>query len=274
MNAESPLGRKSAYPTHYAPEVLYPIARTDSRRALGIDERELPFRGEDVWTAYDLSWLTPGGKPAAAIATLCVPAASPRLVESKSLKLYLDSLAMTRFGDDQAVAAAIAADLSKACGAPVAVALAPASVPSQPGDERSGFPGACIDDIVVNCDRWQVDPSLLAVAGDETVSETLHSHLLRSLCPVTGQPDIGSILVRYRGPQMDHGALLRYLVSYRAHSDFHENCIERIFLDIKGHCVPSRLSVYGRYNRRGGLDINPFRSDSEDEAPKLRLPRQ
>lgn len=271
MNAESPLGRKTAYPTRYAPEVLYAIARSDNRRALGIDERKLPFHGEDLWTAYDLSWLLPSGKPQAAIATLRVPAASPALVESKSLKLYLDSLAMTRFEDEGAVASLIAADLSNACGAPVDVTLSP---PTRSGGERSDFPGICIDDVTVNCDRWQVDPSLLAVAGDDTVSETLHSHLLRSLCPVTGQPDIGSVLIRYDGPRMDHVALLRYLVSYRSHSDFHENCVERMFLDLKQHCGPVRLSIYARYNRRGGLDINPFRSDTEDKAANLRLPRQ
>lgn len=271
MNAESPLGRKTAYPARYAPEVLYAIARADNRRALGIDEQKLPFRGEDVWTAYDLSWLLPSGKPQAAVATLRVPAASPRLVESKSLKLYLDSLAMTLFEDGRTAAATIAADLSKACGTTVDVTLAP---PARSGGERSNLSGICIDDIAVACDRWQVDPSLLAVARDETVSETLHSHLLRSLCPVTGQPDIGSILVRYHGPKMDRAALLRYLVSYRLHSDFHENCIERIFLDLKKQCASLRLSVYGRYNRRGGLDINPFRSDTEDKAPNVRLPRQ
>lgn len=271
MNAESPLGRKTAYPARYAPEVLYSIARADNRRALGIDEENLPFRGEDVWTAYDLSWLLPSGKPQAAIATLRVPATSPGLVESKSLKLYLDSLAMTTFSDDRAVASLIAADLSNACGARVDVTLSQLT-PS--GGERSDFPGICIDDLAVNCERWQVDPSLLAVAGDETVTETLHSHLLRSLCPVTGQPDIGSVLIRYEGPRMDHGALLRYLVSYRSHSDFHENCVERMFLDLKEHCGPVRLSIYARYNRRGGLDINPFRSDTDDRAPDLRLPRQ
>jgi len=251
--------------------VLHALARADKRRALGIDERKLPFRGEDLWTAYDLSWLLPSGKPQAVIATLRVPAASPALVESKSLKLYLDSLAMTPFGDESAVVATIAADLSRACGAPVGVTLAP---PARSGVERSDFPGICIDDIAVDCDRWQVDPSLLAVADDETADEALHSHLLRSLCPVTGQPDIGSILIRYQGPKVDRAALLRYLVSYRSHSDFHENCIERMFLDLKQRCAPSRLSVYARYNRRGGLDINPFRSDGDDKAPDLRLPRQ
>lgn len=271
MNAESPLGRKTAYPARYAPEVLYAIARADNRRALGIDEENLPFRGEDVWTAYDLSWLLPSGKPQAAIATLRVPASSPRLVESKSLKLYLDSLAMTPFGDDRGVASLIAADLSRACGAPIDVALSP---PTRSAAGLSDLPGNSIDGLTVECDRWEVDPSLLAVTGDDAVSEALHSHLLRSLCPVTGQPDIGSILIRYRGPKMDHGALLRYLVSYRSHEDFHENCIERIFLDLKERCAPSQLSVYARYNRRGGLDINPFRSDTDDNAPHLRLPRQ
>ena len=271
MKGESPLGRRTAYPAHYAPEALHAIARAGNRRALGIDDANLPFRGEDVWTAYDLSWLTASGKPQAAIATLRVPAASPNLIESKSLKLYLDSLAMTRFDDERVVASTIADDLSKTCRASVDVTLSP---PTPSGDGLSNFPGICIDDATVKCDQWEVDPSLLAVTVDEIVSETLHSHLLRSLCPVTGQPDIGSILVRYRGPKSDPAALLRYLVSYRSHSDFHESCVERIFLDLKKHCAPEQLSVYARFNRRGGLDINPFRSDTDAAAPDLRLPRQ
>jgi 7-cyano-7-deazaguanine reductase len=271
MVRDSPLGRKTAYPNRYTPDVLYPIDRADNRRALGMDAAKLPFRGEDVWTAYDLSWLQPSGKPKAAIATLRVPATSPRLVESKSLKLYLDSLAMTPFDDEDAVVAMIARDLSRVCGSSVEVDL---SSPRPLADGISAFPGICIDDVEVNCDHRMVDPSLLGTGHDSPRSECLHSHLLRSLCPVTGQPDIGSILIRYHGPPMNRGALLRYLVSYRSHSDFHENCVERIFLDLKKHCSPSQLSVYARYNRRGGLDINPFRSDSEDRAPDLRLRRQ
>jgi 7-cyano-7-deazaguanine reductase len=178
---------------------------------------------------------------------------------------------MTCFEGERAVASTIAEDLSKVCDAPVAVALSP---PAGSVGDLSDFPGTCLDDIAVECDRWQVDPSLLAVADTDAVSEALHSHLLRSLCPVTGQPDIGSILIRYRGPKMDRAALLRYLVSYRSHRDFHENCVERVFLDLKERCAAVELSVYARYNRRGGLDINPFRSDVEDEAPNLRLPRQ
>lgn len=270
MIDDSPLGRKADYPDRYAPDVLYPIARADSRRSLGIEEDRLPFRGEDVWTAYDLTWLTPSGRPAAAVATLRVPAASPRLVESKSMKLYLDSLALTPFDDERAVASTIAGDVSGACEAPVEVTLStPAAAVT-----ASELPGICIDDVTVECRQWQVDPSLLAVAAPEPVTETLHSHLMRSLCPVTGQPDIGSILIRYRGPGIDRGALLRYLVSYRAHAGFHEHCVERIFLDIRERCATEALSVYARYNRRGGIDINPFRSDTEARAPDLRLARQ
>lgn len=271
MNGASPLGRKVAYPVRYAPELLHAIARAENRRALGISDADLPFRGEDVWTAYDLTWLQPSGKPQAAVATLRVPADSPSLFESKSLKLYLDSLAMTRFGDEAGIAATITKDLSNLCGAEIDVALAP---PASAGCPPADFPGICIDDLAIDCDEWQVDPSFLAVAGGEPVREALHSHLLRSLCPVTGQPDIGSILIRYSGPKIDRGALLRYLVSYRLHRDFHENCVERIFLDLKARCAPTGLSVYARYNRRGGIDINPFRSDTDDRAPVSRLPRQ
>jgi 7-cyano-7-deazaguanine reductase len=246
------------------------VPRADNRRALGIEDK-LPFEGEDVWTVYDLTWLGRGDKPAVATAMLRVPASSPNLIESKSLKLYLGSLSMSRYCDVGDVASVIARDLSAVAGTAVAATL-------QPLPDTAGlipvFPGTCIDDIEVECRSWQVDTSLLHCDEHDIAEEALHSHLLRTLCPVTGQPDIGSILIRYRGPRIDQAGLLRYLVSYRDHRDFHETCVERIFVDLQRYCRPTALTVYARYNRRGGLDINPFRSNVTSSAPNLRLWRQ
>jgi 7-cyano-7-deazaguanine reductase len=200
-----------------------------------------------------------------------VPADSPQLIESKSLKLYLNSLCMTPFASIDEITKVVAADLSHCAAATVGVTLTP--LRDAPGVLHA-LPGHCIDTLDVECDARRVDSSLLELAGDRVVAETLHSHLLRSNCPVTGQPDLGSILVRYRGRAIDHGSLLRYLVSYRRHSGFHESCVERIFVDLQGRCRPQQLTVYARYNRRGGLDINPFRSDFEAGPENLRLWRQ
>ncbi len=246
------------------------MARRENRQSLGIGA-DLPFRGEDVWTSYDLTWLESSGTPAVATATLRVPASSPKLIESKSLKLYLGSLAMSRYGSDDEVAALLAHDLSAVAGAVVRVSLH--ALPGSPAI-LPVMPGICIDDSQAECEGGDVDPTFLRSVEHDIVSEELHTHLLRSLCPVTGQPDIGSVLVRYRGPQIERAALLRYLVSYRTHRDFHEACVERIFVDLHKHCRPAELSVYARYNRRGGLDINPFRSTVANEAPDLRLWRQ
>lgn len=272
MDRETPLGKPSAWPDRYAPDVLCPLPRRDAREPLGIRE-PLPFRGEDIWNAWELTWLERNGKPAAATAVLRFPVDSENLVESKSLKLYLNSLAMSRFGSSDEVSAVVAGDLSRAAGSRVAVELRSGACARR--DSFDELPGACIDGLDVDCNPGgEVDASLLACAGKSLVAEELHSHLLRSSCPVTDQPDIGSVLVRYRGAAIDRPALLRYLVSYRCHNAFHESCVERIFVDIKARCAPERLTVYARYNRRGGLDINPFRSDFEASAENWRLWRQ
>lgn len=271
MSARILLGVPTPCPDTYAPELLCPLPRSDGRADLDLGAA-LPFGGEDVWNAWELTWLDRRGRPRVATGVFRVPADSDNLIESKSLKLYLGSFAMTPFDSADDVAATIAADLSRAAGKPVTVELA--FPPPEKGGTTSVLPGVTIDEEDVACDTWQVDPSLLARAGGEIVEETLHSHLLRSNCPVTGQPDMGSVLVRYRGPRIDRGALLRYIASYRRHCAFHESCIERMFVDIKARCAPERLTVYGRYTRRGGLDINPFRSDFEARAPNLRLWRQ
>ena len=268
---DNPLGRDSAYPDRYAPELLYPIAREDARAPLGI-AGQLPFRGADVWNAWELTWLDDGGKPMVATATVSVPAESANIVESKSFKLYLNSFAQSRYRSPDALRDVIARDIGRVAGASVQVSLA------QPDAWRSravsALPGTLIDDLDCDGCAADVDASLLATAGDRIVDDELHSHLLRSLCPVTGQPDTGSVSVRYRGPRIDPSSLLGYIVSFRRHNDFHEACVERMFVDIKARCDCETLTVHARYNRRGGIDINPFRTDTDAEPDNLRLWRQ
>ena len=266
----NPLGQTTEYPQEYAPDVLFPIPRSEGRSALGL-ETPLPFTGIDIWNAWELTWLDSSGRPVAAIATMRIDAASPNIVESKSLKLYLGSFAMSRFGNAADVARTIGSDLKKTVGKGVEVEIdTDLDNPSRSIDE---LPGISIDSASCSGTGEDVDPGLLSASG-ETVTETLHSHLLRSLCPVTGQPDIGSVMIHYRGPCIDRASLLDYIVSYRQHQDFHEACVERIFLDIRNQCAPEELTVYACYNRRGGIDINPFRTDFDDEPPNLRLWRQ
>jgi 7-cyano-7-deazaguanine reductase len=271
MKSDSPLGKPTAYAHDYAPELLFPIARGDSRLALGI-ARPLPFDGVDIWNAWELTWLSPSGKPEVAVGEIRVPADSPSLVESKSLKLYLNSLAMSRFESATAVTETIAKDLSAAAGAAVTVQLQ--SVLAAGTRQVDQLPGSCIDLLDADCDAREVDASLLQADPRDIVDESLHSHLLRSLCPVTAQPDAGSLLVSYQGPRIDPRGLLRYIVSFRQHNDFHEACVERIFVEISERCRPSTLSVHALYQRRGGIDINPFRSNHGAQAAALRLWRQ
>ncbi len=259
----SPLGKATDYPSVYSPEVLCPIAREDSRASLGLGDA-LPFDGADLWTAWELTWLTRAGTPRAAAADICVPARSPNIIESKSLKLYLNSFAMSSAATGYDVAAVIRDDLSAAAGAPVAVTLRQSAAIGE-------LPGDSLDEQDIGCSVYDVDASLLRANDAEVVSECLHSRLLRSLCPVTGQPDFGSLVIRYEGPRIAPDALLRYIVSFREHNDFHEACVERMFVDLKQRCRPERLSVYARYQRRGGIDINPFRSDFETVPTNARL---
>ncbi|MEM8814795.1 MAG: NADPH-dependent 7-cyano-7-deazaguanine reductase QueF [Pseudomonadota bacterium] len=258
-----PLGKTSDYPKAYSPDVLYPIARAENRARLGLGDT-LPFHGTDLWTAWELTWLTPSGKPAVAAAEIGVPADSPNIIESKSLKLYLGALAMTTVQGEQELIALLRKDLSAAAGAPVSVALGY-------GAPVEALPGETLDNEEVDCSAYSVDAGLLHAEDTRTVTETVHSQLLRSLCPVTAQPDFGSVMIRYRGPRVDRAGLLRYIVSFREHNDFHEACVERMFMDIKTRCRTERLSVYARYLRRGGLDINPFRSDFEPAPENARL---
>jgi len=268
---KNPLGRASQYPQEYAPDVLCAIPRRDSRGDMPAGD-PLPFHGEDLWHAWELTWLNASGRPTVATASIRVPADSDNIVESKSLKLYLNSFSMTRYRSAEELRATIAADVGRTTNSDVIVTLTTAA--ESVADTIGKLPGTCIDDAHGDFQATSVDASLLVLNSEVIVSETLHSHLLRSNCPVTNQPDLGSILIRYRGPQIDRSGLLQYIVSFRQHNDFHEACVERIFTDLKKCCEPSRLTVCARYTRRGGIDINPFRSDFEDTAPNIRLWRQ
>ncbi len=260
-SAASPLGKATEYQSHYAPELLFPIPRQLKRSELGIVEVALPFVGEDLWNAYELSWLNPKGKPVVAVGTFRVPADSPNLIESKSFKLYLNSFNQSTFANVETVSQTLARDLSAAAGMPLSVALEPLANRPQ---AVIGIPeGTCLDDLDIACDRYQPTPELLTTQACGVVEETLFSHLLKSNCLVTGQPDWAMVVIRYRGQPIDRAGLLRYIVSFRNHNEFHEQCVERIFTDIRKHCAPEALAVHARYTRRGGLDINPFRSTGD-----------
>jgi len=261
----SPLGKPTEYRADYAPELLYPISRQLKRDELGIEPAALPFVGEDIWNAYELSWLNPQGKPVVALASFRVPADSPNLVESKSFKLYLNSFNQTVFADPATVGATLARDLSAAAGAPVGVNIE--DLRRRPQVSVDYPAGTLLDELDIACDTYQPAPELLQAVDGKQVEETLYSHLLKSNCLVTGQPDWAMVVIRYRGRPIDHAGLLRYIVSFRNHNEFHEQCVERIYCDIRRRCAPEALAVHARYTRRGGLDINPFRSSGEFPAP-------
>ncbi|WP_434516464.1 NADPH-dependent 7-cyano-7-deazaguanine reductase QueF [Dechloromonas sp. ARDL1] len=261
----SPLGKATEYQNRYAPELLFPIPRQLKRSEIGIVDSALPFVGEDLWNAYELSWLNAKGKPVVAVGSFRVPADSPNLIESKSFKLYLNSFNQSTFETPEAVARTMQRDLSAAAGRDIAVALQPlASTPTA----TIGLPqGILIDELDIVCDRYQPAPDLLTTQAGEAIEETLYSHLLKSNCLVTGQPDWAMLVIRYRGQPIDRVGLLRYIVSFRNHNEFHEQCVERIFTDLQARCQPQALAVHARYTRRGGLDINPFRSTGDFPSP-------
>ncbi|HWS27001.1 MAG TPA: NADPH-dependent 7-cyano-7-deazaguanine reductase QueF [Xanthomonadales bacterium] len=258
--ADTLLGRAVEHEPAYSPELLMPIARASARTELGIGA-SLPFVGSDRWTGFELSWLEPDGKPRVAVLRACVPADSPNLIESKSFKLYLNSYARERIAGVDQVRQRIAADLSAAAGGAVAVELL---LPQDwPQLAPAALPGVCIDDLDIAIDHsGSLQAAALGADVSERVEETLVSHLLKSNCPVTGQPDWASVVIDYRGPRIDRAGLLRYLVSFRDVREFHEQCVERIFLDLSQRCAPEFLAVEARYTRRGGLDINPYRASS------------
>ncbi|MDR5859527.1 NADPH-dependent 7-cyano-7-deazaguanine reductase QueF [Halomonas eurihalina] len=268
---DAPLGRESAYPEHYDAGLLYPIERAVNRAPLGIEERALPFDGEDEWHAFELSWLNARGKPIVAVARFRLPASSPRLIESKSWKLYLNSFNQSRFDATGDVIQLLERDLAEAAGAPVGVEVFGVDDPAL---TPRALPGESIDEQDIEISDYTPSAEHLTV-GEAIVEETLHSHLLKSNCPVTGQPDWGSVMIRYRGPKLDREGLLRYLVGYRQHQDFHEHCVEHIFTDLMARARPERLLVLARYVRRGGLDISPWRATPGERPPSpLRLARQ
>lgn len=268
----SPLGKSSAYADRYDPSLLFPIPRADKRAEIGVAE-PLPFHGVDIWNAYELSWLDLRGKPVVALAEFRIPAASPHIIESKSFKLYLNGFAQERIADADSLTDTLLHDLSAAAGAVVGVQLRQANAAAL---AIAGLDGHLLDDQALEMDDYGPPHGdfLSADTAVQPVAETLVSHLLRSNCPVTGQPDWGSVQIAYRGAPIDHAGLLRYLVSFRTHNEFHEQCVERIFVDLMQRCAPQQLSVYARYTRRGGLDINPFRSSSPAAPANTRTVRQ
>ena len=276
---QSPLGKASAYADQYDPSLLFPLARAPKRTEIGITGN-VPFVGADLWTAFELSWLNERGKPQVALAHITVPCETPNIVESKSFKLYLNSYNNTRFATAQDVQARLRADISEAVwrGAEtpgtVGVRLVlPEQFDQEPLHELDGL---LLDRLDIECDTYQPAPELLRAAMDEApVSEVLVSHLLKSNCLVTGQPDWGSVRIAYSGPQIDQERLLQYIVSFRNHNEFHEQCVERIYMDLWTRCKPIKLEVYARYTRRGGLDINPWRTSHPQAMPKnIRTARQ
>jgi 7-cyano-7-deazaguanine reductase len=268
---DSPLGKPASYQDQYDPALLFPIARAPQRAALGLSAA-LPFTGTDLWTAYELSWLAPTGKPEIAIARFRVPAESPSVVESKSVKLYLNSFSQTRFTGQDEVARVLHHDLARACGGPVGVELVRSAAFAQLAIEP--LAGVSLDNLDIEVHDYSPRPEALAAAGAAT-EETLVSHLFKSNCPATGQPDWGSVQIHYRGPKIDRAGLLRYLISFRQHTGFHEDCVERMFVELHERCRTEKLTVYARFTRRGGIDINPFRSNWEQApAPGGRTARQ
>jgi 7-cyano-7-deazaguanine reductase len=276
---DSQLGKSARYADQYDASLLFPIPRSDKRLELGISGAP-PFFGADLWTAFELSWLNLRGKPQVALAHVTIPCETPNIIESKSFKLYLNSFNSTRFADASEVQARLRADLSEA-------AWRGAAQPSGVGvrlllpelfdrEQVAELDGLSLDRLDVECTQYTPAPELLKAAVSEPpVTETLTSNLLKSNCLVTGQPDWGSVRISYSGPQIDQEGLLQYLVSFRNHNEFHEQCVERIFMDIWSRCQPLKLTVYARYTRRGGLDINPFRTSYPQGLPaNVRTARQ
>jgi len=271
------LGKSTQYCSEYTPDLLQGVPRSLNRDDLALNQENLPFFGEDVWYGYELSWLNSKGKPVVAVAEFRFACSSPNIIESKSFKLYLNSFNQTRFASIKDVEQALIKDLSSIAGATASVSLfgvdhCPALDIAKTSDKCF-----CIDGEDISVDSYQYDASLLSAAQEEddnTIEEQLVSHLLKSNCLITNQPDWASIYIHYQGKAIDHAALLKYLISFRQHNEFHEQCVERIFCDLQQHCQLEQLTVFARYTRRGGLDINPFRSTHIEQAPLARTLRQ
>ncbi|UMO88465.1 NADPH-dependent 7-cyano-7-deazaguanine reductase QueF [Pectobacterium sp. PL64] len=268
------LGKPTPYHDRYDAALLQPVPRSLNRDPLGIYPDSLPFHGADIWTLYELSWLNNRGVPQVAVGEMHLNAESLNLIESKSFKLYLNSFNQTAFDSWENVRATLAKDLAHCAQGDVSITLFKLS--ELEGQPIAGFTGDCIDDQDIQIDSYDFNADYLATNEQDApiVEETLVSHLLKSNCLITHQPDWGSVQIHYRGKRINREALLRYIVSFRHHNEFHEQCVERIFNDIMRYYQPEKLSVYARYTRRGGLDINPWRSNTPFNAPNGRLPRQ
>ena len=277
-----PLGKEVSYPKGYDASLLFPMPRLDARLTLGLTSLPassttlpgaLPFKGFDLWNAYELSWLNAKGLPKVVLLRLKVPCTSPSIIESKSLKLYLNSFNQTRFETVHHVFDLLRKDFALALGAELELELVG---PDQFANETiAEFVGDDLDKLDVEIDCYQPDAAILKLKYGSldpkrgSISETVFSRLLKSNCPVTDQPDWACIEIQYTGPAIDHASLLRYIVSYRMHNGFHEHCVEKIFVDILKQCAPTSLSVYARYTRRGGLDINPWRATVDVKPPTI-----
>ncbi|RUO22553.1 NADPH-dependent 7-cyano-7-deazaguanine reductase QueF [Aliidiomarina iranensis] len=275
--ADLKLGTATEYPTQYDASLLQPVPRQLNRSSIGVADESLPFAGRDLWTCYEVSWLQPTGVPKVVIAEVEVPATSRNLIESKSFKLYLNSYNQSVFASTDEVLENLTRDLSACAEAPVEVRIYSLDSYTQHG--IMNFAAECIDDEPVQINDYDYAPNLLATAaGTERVSEQLCSHLLKSNCLITNQPDWGSVYIAYTGPKIDRQALLRYLISFRNHNEFHEQCVERIYTDLMQHAGCESLQVLARYTRRGGLDINPIRhsgnSSIDSKLLRGRLARQ
>ena len=261
-----PLGKSTVYIDCYNPDLLRVIPRIENRMLLGLENNSLPFKGVDIWNAYELSWLDLSGKPVVAAAEIRLPCESLNIIESKSLKLYFNSFNQSHFKDKESVLTAIQKDISERIGEQVELKF----FDEDWQREFKKFPGKCLDSINSEFSEYHVNSALLKNTGDtQLIDETVYSHLLKSNCPITHRPDWASVLIAYQGLPIDHESLLKYIISYRKHDEFHEQSVERVFMDILNRCKPKKLSVYARYVRRGGIDINPYRSNFDDLLQEL-----
>lgn len=269
---QSVLGKKVSYIDQYDPTLLFPIPRLPKRVEIGI-HGALPFFGYDVWNAFELSWLNEKGKPIVALARFDIPCDSKNIVESKSFKLYLNSFNNSKFESVDHVRSVLQCDIEKAAQSKVSVEIY--SVDDIGIIPIKNFDGQCIDDQDIVVDTYTVEPTFLNTNKNEIVHEKIYSNLLKSNCLVTGQPDWGSVMIEYSGPKIDHDGILKYIISFRNHNEFHEQCVERIFMDVLTHCKPQKLIVHAHYTRRGGLDINPIRSTEKmNPVENSRMVRQ
>ncbi len=271
---QSGLGKKVAYKATYNPELLFAIPRESKRQEIGINQ-PIPFVGFDLWNHYEVSWLNQKGKPIVAVASLFYSCESPNIIESKSMKLYFNSFNNTQISDTESLKRTIEQDISIRIEAPVSVNITELNTAK---DERFyvSMTGVCLDHLDIDCSIYTVNPTYLSTESSIVVEETLFSNLLKANCLVTNQPDWATVQIYYKGLKINHEGLLKYLISFRNHNEFHEQCIERIFMDIMRHCQPEKLAVYGRFTRRGGLDINAYRGTEviDPLANNSRLIRQ